>query len=371
MPQAWTTTGIYVGLMLASLTSITAAPTYVLRESTTTLADPDYGPKPGFSSLYNTYHGIPPPFPANSTEPIPAQRIGNPAPNDILWQNLLSAEWIIFSFYQAGVETFDTSSFTDLGFPNTTYERIMEIRDNEAGHLRIFQDEISPTSLKPGACRYEFPFGNDPAEFLALSTLIEIASMAFLTGLVQQATTNSIRAALTAVSQVETRHEVWSLLEAWGTNPFSGPSDTVFPYANEVLDVTNQFVIPDSCPSINPEYPNPSQHLPALGVASDTLSITPGSMVQLNFTQANNQPRFDHGHQYYLVFYHGINVISVAVDTDKWPEDPVSVEIPRFDDKGVIIAVMARDEGAPTLDSVVAGPVLLLQQPSQLGLQVI
>lgn len=76
----------------------------------------------------------------------------------MVWQNLLAAEWVIFSFYQQGVEAFNASTFTTAGSPNTMYDRIQEIRDNEACHLRIFQNQISPTSVKPGACSYDFPF---------------------------------------------------------------------------------------------------------------------------------------------------------------------------------------------------------------------
>lgn len=93
---------------------------------------------PGQTSLYNSYRGKAPPFPGNIRgATVPTTHCG-PAPDDILWQNLLAAEWIVFSFYQQAVEKFDTASFTSLGLPNTTYERITEIRDNEAGHLNAF-----------------------------------------------------------------------------------------------------------------------------------------------------------------------------------------------------------------------------------------
>ncbi|KAI8623325.1 hypothetical protein F5Y19DRAFT_468610 [Xylariaceae sp. FL1651] len=331
-----------------------------------------FGPKPGFSPLYNDYSGEAPPFPANVTEPIPATATGSPMPDDVLWQNLLAAEWVIHSFYQAGVMAFNTSSFTAIGLPNNTYQRITEIRDNEAGHLRIFQDEISPTSVKPGPCQYDFPFDNDPTTFLALSTLIEIASMAFLTGLVQDAKANAVKGALTAVSQTETRHEVWSLLEVWGADPFGGPSDTVFPYPNEILDVTNRFVVPGSCPSANPPYPYPSQHLPRISVAAGTESVAVGSTVQLNFTESDNQPQFEKDAQYYAVFYHGVNVISTPITTARWPEQPITVTIPaQFEVKGVVVMVLANTTGAPTLDTVVAGPALFLQQPAELGVLVV
>jgi hypothetical protein len=78
---------------------------------------------------------------------------GPTGPDDVLWQNLLSAEWIVFNFYQQGIEKFNQTSFTAAGFTNTTYQTLMSIRDNEAGHLRLFQDLISSTSVKPGPCK--------------------------------------------------------------------------------------------------------------------------------------------------------------------------------------------------------------------------
>lgn len=203
-------TPIDVLVLLSLLTTLTASPV-VRRDaaSTSCLSNSKCGPIPGESAYYSDTDESPP-FPANMTAPIPATASGPVGEDDILFQNLLSAEWAVFTFYQQGVEAFNASVFTDLGLPNTTYSRIAEIRDNEAGHLRIFQDSISATSIKPGACEYDYGFTN-AMDFLALQNIIEVSSMAFLTGLVQQAKGLSTMGALSAIGQTETRHEVNSI----------------------------------------------------------------------------------------------------------------------------------------------------------------
>ena len=193
-------------LVVSLATALLAAPAR-RGGSTKCVSDPHCGPVPGESPLYSDYSKKSPPFPADITAPVPPTATGPVGDDDVLFQNLLSAEWAIFSFYQQGVEAFNESSFTDLGFPSTTYERIVEIRDNEAGHLRIFQDSISSTSIKPGACKYNFGWTN-AMEFLALQNIIEVSSMAFLTGLAQQAKAKSTTGALVAIGETETRHEV-------------------------------------------------------------------------------------------------------------------------------------------------------------------
>ncbi|KZZ94303.1 hypothetical protein AAL_05270 [Moelleriella libera RCEF 2490] len=335
------------------------------------LADPNYGPVPGQSTLFSTYRGKAPPFPGNVTAPIYPTTTGPPGIDDVVWQNLLSAEWIIFSLYQQAVEAFNTSSFVAAGYPNTTYDRIQEIRDNEAGHLRIFQNQITSNSLKPGACKYRFPFV-DAATFVALATVVEISSMAFLTGLVQMAKLPASQGAMTAIAATETRHETWALMDIWKTNPFAGPSDTVFPYANEILDVTSAFVIPESCPKENPLYPSPRQHLPALSPAHGTQSLQPGATISLNFTDPANQPEFKKNKQYYAVFFHGPNNASVPLDTADWPSKALSVKIPaKFEARGIFVLVIADAVGAPSLKSVKAGPSFLLEQPAEVGLAIV
>ena len=206
----------YSSTLVALLSLMNGVFAHPVRRSTSPdcASDPTCGPIPGESSLYSDYNQKSSPFPANMTAPIPATSTGPAGEDDILFQNLLSAEWAVYSFYQQGVEAFNQSVFVDLGLPNTTYQRITEIRDNEAGHLRIFQDSISPASVKPGACRYEYDFA-DASEFLALQNIIEVSSMAFLTGLAQQAKALSTMGALVAIGETETRHEVNLFLHEW------------------------------------------------------------------------------------------------------------------------------------------------------------
>lgn len=319
---------------------------------------------PGESALFTTYTGKKTPLASNYTQVINATGTGEPGQDDLLFQNLLAAEWVIYTFYQEAVEIFNTSSFTKLGFPNTTYERIREIRNNEAGHARIFQDNISNNSLKPGPCTYSFGFGDNAMKFLALQVYIEVASQAFLTGLQLQADLNHSRAALMAIGQVEARHNSWALIDNWKVSPFSGPSDTIYPYANQILDMTNSFVT--SCPSENPEYPSPRQNLPQMVFWANGTSATPGSQIQPYFYQSANQPKFQTGKEYYAVFYHGVNTLSVPYDWQKG-----IVTIPKEIDiaSGIIIVNIADKKDAPTEDSVVAGPMVILEQPNALTLK--
>ncbi|QSZ31883.1 hypothetical protein DSL72_001452 [Monilinia vaccinii-corymbosi] len=344
------------------LTSLILASISAALPTTFNLSDPSTGPIPSESDYYSSYRGKAAPFPANYTSPIPATQMGPPGPDDLLFQNLLSAEWAVFSFYQQAVEALNATSFTSLGLPNTTYERIQEIRDNEAGHLRIFQDSISPTSLKPGSCRYDFGW-EGAAEFLEVQIGIEVVSMAFATGLVQQATLNVTKGALMGIGEAEARHATWALMAVWATDPFAGPIETSFPYANQILDSTNRFIVAGSCPGANPGFPSPSQHLPLLRVTGE---VTAGGTVTFGYERGSDgaeAPKFEEGKDYYAVFFHGVDIISLPFDVAmNRTVFPSNLEL-----KGVVLVVIADEMDAPTEESVVAGPAYILEQPAILA----
>ena len=328
------------------------------------LGDNSYGPVPGQTPYYSDYNGTALPFPFNvSTDAILPTSSDPAGLDDLLFQNLLQAEYVIFSFYQLGVDSYNTSSFVEAGYPEETYLRIVQIRDNEAGHARIFQNQISDASVVPGLCKYAYGTGPlTPTEYLLASTLLEISSMAFLTGLALQAQLDTSKSALLAIAETESRHQTWGLIDIWKQPPFAGPTDTVFPYANQILTTTRAFVIPGSCPKANPPFPTPNQALPSLAAAANSTTFSPGSPIKFDFPAT--KPNFTAGQDYYAVYFHGLYNISV-------PYDPVKSEsvIPAsFEPLGLILAVIADAPGAPTQESVVAGPEFLFQQPLEINL---
>lgn len=351
----------YLFLGLSTITTLSrAAPT------SGCLSDPSCGPIPGESSIYSDQISISPPWPGNTTGAVLNTTSAAPGVDDLLFQNLLAAEWIIFSFYQQGVEQFNESAFVEAGFPNTTYAAITEIRNNEAGHLRIFQNQISSGSVKPGPCKYQYPF-TDPASFLALQTIIEVSSLAFLTGLELHAKLDVSRGALVAIAATESRHNTWALMSNWQTDPFAGPADTYFPYANQILEITGEWVVDGSCPSENPVYPSPRQGLPSLSAKNGTTSIAPGTPISFATSGGDKPVSFENGKDYYAVFFHGILNVSMPFDIHNG-----STVIPsQLEEKGIFIVVVADEEGAPTKESVVTKPLFLLEEPAAIGLNAV
>ena len=109
-------------LVLSLANGILGAP--VRTDTPDCIIDPECGPIPGGSSLYSDDISKKRPFPADVTAAILPTTNGSAGEDDVLFQNLLSAEWAVFSFYQEGVEAFNESSFTDLGLPSITYQKI-------------------------------------------------------------------------------------------------------------------------------------------------------------------------------------------------------------------------------------------------------
>lgn len=352
---------------IASLATILPAAVALPKGSSSGSLQDAISAVPGKSPLFLNYPGKKTPLASEYLKVIPATGSGPAGEDDLLFENLLAAEWSIYSFYQAGVEAFTSSNFTTLGLPNSTYERIVQMRDNEAGHVRIFQEQISNNSVKPGPCKYDYDFNKNPQIWLALQTYLEVSSMAFLTGLSNQADLNVSKSALMAIGQVESRHNTWSLIDVYNTSPFAGPSDTVYPYANQILDLTNNFIVSGSCPSENPPYPSPSQNLPQLVFYGNETTGRPGSDLHLTYKDPKNVPTYQDDKEYWAVFYHGLQKQSVTFD----PKNS-HVKIPaQFDlNAGIIIVNIAKEKDAPTEDSVVAGPLILLEQPGSLTTQI-
>jgi hypothetical protein len=74
--------------------------------------------------------------------------------------------------------------------------------------------------------------------------------------------------------------------------------------------------------------------------------------------------RFEESCEYYAVFFHGALNVSVPLDT--WT---MRVQISAaLEPKGIFEVVLATEKGAPTDECVVAGPLVLIENPAELGL---
>lgn len=159
-----------------------------------------------------------------------------------------------------------------------------------------------------------------------------------------------------ATSLVPSSTRPQALIDNW----HAVPSDTVFPYPNQILDSTNIWVVVGSCPAENTIFPSPRQNLPPTSVGTGTKSIAPGSTITFNFTDPVNQPHFNSGKDYYAVLNHGVANILVPFDTKMH-----SATIPaQFEASGTIIAVIADEKGAQTKETVLTGPLILLESPA-------
>ncbi|KAJ5137980.1 hypothetical protein N7526_004213 [Penicillium atrosanguineum] len=113
-------------------------------------------------------------------------------------------------------------------------------------------------------------------------------------------------------------------------------------------------------------YPAPRQGLPLINIIGNSTTAQPGSDIKFVFESSDNQPKFENGKDYYAVFYHGLNTVSVSYNPKK-----NSVKIPKqFDSEvGIIMVSIADEVDAPTEGSVIAGPLIILEQPGMLTLK--
>lgn len=213
--------------------------------------------------------------------------------------------------------------------------------------------------MKPGPCKYNISF-TSPIDFLARQINLEQGGAAFLPGLVAQTATKEHQGVLTALTEIEIRHGTWALIDIWKSSPLSGPVETVYPYPLQILGGTSAFIIPGSCSKANPPFPNPPATSVPMTYDMMKSQGKPGQEVEFQFPAPQLQPKWQKGKKYYAVYFHALSNISVPLDTKTLKSTVPS----QFDkDKGVIIVAIADQPGAPTEESVVAGPVLLLQQP--------
>jgi hypothetical protein len=101
--------------------------------------------------------------------------------------------------------------------------------------------------------------------------------------------------------------------------------------------------------------------LPPLIYNTKTSTLAPGTTIELivDTSSGNQLPKADN---YYAVFFHALNKYSVPFNTSTG-----IVTIPaQIEPLGLLLIVIADERDAPTAESVLAGPLPILQAPTSL-----
>jgi hypothetical protein len=102
--------------------------------------------------------------------------------------------------------------------------------------------------------------------------------------------------------------------------------------------------------------------LPRLTYNTNTTStLAPGTTIEL-IVETSSGKQLAKADNYYAVFFHALNIYSVPFNTSTG-----IVTIPaKIEPLGLLLIVIADEPGAPTAESVLAGPLPILQAPTSL-----
>lgn len=165
--------------------------------------------------------------------------------NDIQILNFaLTLELLDSTFFAEGLNNFTAADFEAAGFPNTTFDFITRIRDNELGHAAALQSAIGSLGGTPvQQCNYSFPVSN-VTQFVEIAQRLENVGVSAYDGTLAFLTSPQLQTTGATIASVEARHAAYlNLLR--GMIPFPDALDTPLPIAT-VLGITDAFVV--SCP---------------------------------------------------------------------------------------------------------------------------
>ena len=155
----------------------------------------------------------------------------------------LTLEHLEATFYREGLEQFDETAFTDLGYLEGVRDSIVAIGEHEAAHVEALQgvvDQLGGEAVEEA----EYDFGyTDLASFLATAAVLEGVGVAAYTGAAQYLIDEDelLTAALT-IHGVEARHAAYLNLATATASPFPAAFETPMT-PEEVLAAAGPFIV--------------------------------------------------------------------------------------------------------------------------------
>lgn len=293
-----------------------------------------------------------------STFPSPSSPMKSSG-DQLLFQNLLAAEWIVDSMYASGLEFFTPTDFIQAGYPNNTYNQLQSVYENENGHLKLFERAIDSNIIKPSRCNYSYGFEHIKNKteavqvYMAIVSQVEIGSMAYLTGLAHQAEEVETLYTIMGTISAETRHLTFVNGQVLNVGDFVGPTDTTYPFPLQLLSLTKQFIVPNSCPAENPPYPSPDQNLPGLSLNAKQSNIQAKGG---NLTLIADLENFQSQDNFYAIYFQ--SVFNYTMPSKYIGNNTFQVEMPTLtSDKGNLIVALSNTSHVTKKEDILAGPL--------------
>ncbi len=165
------------------------------------------------------------------------------SPVDVL-NYALTLEHLEATFYAQGLDALGVQAFVDLGFQESVFDYLTEIRNNEAEHVDTLTAVIDQLGGEPVEAEAEYDFGEateDATAFLATAQALENTGVGAYTGAAQYLIEEDelLTAALT-IHGVEARHAAYlNLLN--DADPFPAAFDEPLT-PDEVLEIAAPFL---------------------------------------------------------------------------------------------------------------------------------
>ncbi|KAF8149443.1 ferritin-like domain-containing protein [Crassisporium funariophilum] len=261
---------------------------------------------------------------------VPRQTIDD----SVILNYALTLEHLENAFYHDALAKFDAKAFTDAGLPPFARGRFQQVADHEAAHVAFLSGALGDKATK--ACKYNFPY-TDPKSFAALSAVLEGVGVSAYTGAAQFITNKDYLTAAASVLATEARHASWVAAAVNKVAGWSGALDVPLSL-NQVYTLAAAFIVPDSCPSTNPDLPVKAFPTLTLSVAS------PGKR-----STVKHQGTTDATH---IAFFTGLSTLFAPIENGE-------VTLPEGL-TGQVYAVACNSGDKVTDDNTVAGPAILL-----------
>ncbi|KAF8322753.1 ferritin-like domain-containing protein [Cantharellus anzutake] len=188
-----------------------------------------------------------------------------------IFQIALTLEHLENAFYTEGLKKYDAAAFRKAGFPDWVRERITQVAEHEATHVKSLEKKLGSAATQP--CTYQFP-DTDAKSFVTLAGALEWGGASAYLGAISHLTDPDDITVAGSILATEARQAAWINSAALKGFPWDGSFNTPLT-ADEVLGIVQGFF--KTCPASNPKLiaaPFPSKLTVGKAVLGHNVAVT-------------------------------------------------------------------------------------------------